>query len=136
MLSHGTAMRGLSVAHATEGNINLVAGRRPWLAELIAAGSNSPGRLASTVSQRAPFDPDAATNLRPGTRDGGDAFARPQQRGHLFAQRATAIQFSLPIDGTRLNGRYERQQHRCGECFLHVSTGVTLVCMSARPDKV
>jgi hypothetical protein len=75
--------------------------------------------------ERAPFNPDTAASLGPRARDGGHAYSRPQQWFRLLAQRATAIQFSLPVDWTGLSDRYKRQQHHCSECFLHVSSGVT-----------
>ena len=41
-------------------------------------------------------------------------------------QRAAAIQFGLPVDRTGLCDRCKRQERHCSECFLHVSSGITL----------
>jgi hypothetical protein len=78
------------------------------------------------MSQRTLFDPNATAHRSPRARDGRHAYSCPQQWFRLLAQRAAAIQFSLPVDWTRLNDWCKRQQHHCSECFLHVSSGVTL----------
>ena len=93
--------------------------------------------------QRSPFDPDTAARRRPGARDGRQTLARQQQWFHLLAQRAAAIQFSLPVDWTCLSDRHKhRHHHHCGKCLLHVSLGVPFGRAHVRnlyacgPDKV
>lgn len=82
--------------------------------------------LACATFQRPPFDPNAAARRRPGACDGRQALACPQQWFHLLAQRAATIQFGLPVDRTGLCDRCKRQERHCSECFLHVSSGITL----------
>jgi hypothetical protein len=82
--------------------------------------------LACATFQRSPFNPDTAASRAPRASDGRQALARQQQWFHLLAHRAAAIQFSLPVDWTGLCDRCKRQEHHCSECFLHVSSGITL----------
>ena len=76
--------------------------------------------LARAMLQRAPFNPTAAASRGPVMRDTRYALACQQQRSHLLAQRAAAVQFALPVNGSCVSVWRKCHQHHQGESFLHV----------------